>query len=516
MASWWVRSEFPYPAPEVHGWRTTGGLVGWEAHRSRTRLSGLPGVVRRMIRRHLMVLKLALMAADGISATVVFVVVSLVRFGDGDVAQLWRLIGIDVRIAALLFGFGWVGALWYLGLYRMRARWRLLTEAQDIAKATLVLAVVTLSTLFLFNQDQVSRLFLALLLVIQPLVTLAGRTSLRYAFGAIRQHGRNLRFMLVAGTGTLARDFADRVEARASLGIRVIGHLSVPGDAVVEVSRPILGTLDDLEAVLHSRVVDEVAVCLPPGAFLFTEPVSRLAADEGKTVRIPVDPTDDRRQSIKQEEFEGFLVRSMVHDHQHELGLVAKRLVDVAGALVGLVLLSPVLMATAMVISLRQGSTVLFRQTRVGLHGRPFTIYKFRTMVPNAEALLEDVAHLNMRNGHAFKALNDPRVTGLGVFLRRSSLDELPQLWNVLKGEMSLVGPRPPLPHEVARYDGWHRRRLSMKPGITGLWQVEARQEPEFDRWVEADLSYIDRWSLGLDFQILARTIPAVLTGTGR
>ena len=137
-------------------------------------------------------------------------------------------------------------------------------------------------------------------------------------------------------------------------------------------------------------------------------------------------------------------------------------------------------------------------------------------MVPDAEAHLDDVAHLNMRDGCAFKALEDPRVTGIGAHLRRFSLDELPQLWNVLKGDMSLVGPRPPLPHEVERYDVWHRRRLSMKPGITGLWQVEARQEPEFDRWVECDLSYIDRWSIGLDVKILVRTIPVVLLGTGR
>jgi exopolysaccharide biosynthesis polyprenyl glycosylphosphotransferase len=469
-----------------------------------------------MIRRHLLMLKLALMAADGVSATGVFVLVSFVRFGDGDVTELWRSMGIDVRIAAVLFGIGWVGALWFLGLYRMRERWRLLTEAQDIAKATLVVAIVTLSMLFLINQDQVSRLFLALLFLTQPLVTLAGRTSLRSAFGAVRQRGYNIRYMLVAGSGALARDFADCVEARPNLGIRVIGHLSEADDAPTLVSRPILGTLRDIEAVLHSRVVDEVAVCLSAAAAAYIEPVSRLAADEGKTVRIPTDAMEDRLQSVKQEEFDGFLVRSMVHDHQHELGLVAKRVVDIAGALVGLVFLSPVLLATATAIRLRQGSTVLFRQTRVGLHGRPFTIYKFRTMVPDAEARLRDVAHLNMRHGQAFKAFDDPRVTGIGVFLRRSSLDELPQLWNVLRGEMSLVGPRPPLPNEVEAYDPWHRRRLSMKPGITGLWQVEARQEPEFDRWVECDLSYIDRWSLGLDLRILARTIPAVLMGTGR
>jgi exopolysaccharide biosynthesis polyprenyl glycosylphosphotransferase len=468
-----------------------------------------------MIRRHLVMLKLALMVADWVSAAAVFGLVSLVRFG-GAPAEAWGLIGIDLRAAAVLFASGWVLTLWYLGLYRMAVRWRLLTEAQDIAKATLVVVILTLSTLFLLKQEDVSRLFLVLLFVAQPLVTLAGRTSLRYVFAAMRSRGYNTRYMLVVGTSKLAQDFADRVEARPTLGLRVIGHLSVPDETPSVVSRPMLGTLDEIEGVFHTRVVDEVAVCLEQSAAGYIEPVSRLAAEEGKTVRIPLDPRDERQPSVKHEEFDGFVVRSMVRDHQHELGLIAKRAIDVTGAIVGLVVLSPLLLATALAIRVRQGSTILFRQTRVGLHGRNFTIYKFRTMVPDAEARLGDVAHLNIRHGHAFKAYDDPRVTGIGAFLRRSSLDELPQLWNVLKGEMSLVGPRPPLPGEVERYDVWHRRRLSMKPGITGLWQVEARQEPEFDRWVECDLSYIDRWSLALDLRILARTIPVVLVGTGR
>ncbi len=165
---------------------------------------------------------------------------------------------------------------------------------------------------------------------------------------------------------------------------------------------------------------------------------------------------------------------------------------------------------------MRQGGPVLFRQTRIGLHGRPFTIYKFRTMVPGAEERLAEVRHLNERNSVAFKATNDPRTTPVGRWLRKTSVDELPQLWNVLNGSMSLVGPRPPLPHEVGEYDIWHRRRLSMKPGITGLWQVEARSEADFDKWVERDLVYIDGWSIWLDLKILMRTLPAVFAREGR
>jgi exopolysaccharide biosynthesis polyprenyl glycosylphosphotransferase len=271
-----------------------------------------------------------------------------------------------------------------------------------------------------------------------------------------------------------------------------------------------------MEEILHGRVVDEVAVCLPPTAAAYLEPITGVAANEGKTVRIPMAPVEEILPSALREEFDGFLVRSLIHDGQREVGLLVKRALDVACASTGLILLSPLMAAVALIVRFRDGKPILFRQTRTGLHGRPFTIYKFRTMVADAEERLDDVRHLNERNRVAFKATNDPRITRLGRFLRKTSIDELPQLWNVLTGSMSLVGPRPPLPTEVSEYDVWHRRRLSMKPGITGLWQVEARHEPDFDRWVERDLVYIDGWSIWLDFKILLRTVPAILAHGGR
>jgi exopolysaccharide biosynthesis polyprenyl glycosylphosphotransferase len=322
--------------------------------------------------------------------------------------------------------------------------------------------------------------------------------------------------MLVVGTGRLARDFADRVESRAGLGILVIGYLAVPGEPPGDLVRPVLGSIDEIEQVFHTNVVDEVAVCLEPAFLRYLDPVTRLATDEGRTVRVPIDPIGLPLPNAHEEEFDGFVVRSLVFDQGHELGLAVKRVADIAGSLVGLVVLSPLLLATALAIRLRDGPPVLFRQARAGLNGRPFTIHKFRTMVPDAEERLAEIQHLNERDRVAFKASDDPRITQLGRTLRATSLDELPQLWNVLKGEMSLVGPRPPLPGEVAAYDIWHRRRLSMKPGITGLWQVEARDEPGFDRWVERDLAYIDRWSLLLDLKILLRTVPAVIGRTGK
>lgn len=227
------------------------------------------------------------------------------------------------------------------------------------------------------------------------------------------------------------------------------------------------GALNDIERMLHSQAVDEAATACPSRPWC--------------TARI--------------------------------VALVLKRAIDVVGAAVGLVILSPLLLLVGGLVLVSEGTPILFRQERVGLHGRTFRMLKFRTMLPGAEARLAELEALNEVQGQAFKLSYDPRIAGVGRFLRRTSLDELPQLLNVLTGSMSLVGPRPALPLEVAAYDLWHRRRLSMKPGITGLWQVSARRETDFDRWVSLDLDYIDRWSLWLDFKIMLRTIPALLSG---
>src|SRR5439155_3028267 len=213
------------------------------------------------------------------------------------------------------------------------------------------------------------------------------------------------------------------------------------------------------------------------------------------------------------EEFDGIAIASLVYGPDRTLALVAKRLFVLSLASIALVILSPVLAMVAAWVRLRDGSGVLFSQVRVGLHGRPFTIHKFRTMVQDAEERYEEVVQLSDTTGPAFKMTNDPRITRTGATLRRFSLDELPQLWNVVRGDMSLVGPRPAPPREVAGYDLWHRRRLSMKPGITGLWQVRARRDEDFDRRASIDLEYIDRWSLLLDLRIIVETVPALVQG---
>jgi exopolysaccharide biosynthesis polyprenyl glycosylphosphotransferase len=297
----------------------------------------------------------------------------------------------------------------------------------------------------------------------------------------------------------------------------VIGHLQADAsDDGVELSRPLLGSVDELESILHTQIIDEVAVCLPFAMEELIEQCAFMCEQEGKTVRVPVAPVERVLAMARLEAIDGTGVYSLSNAPDRALALVAKRLIDVAGSAFLLVVLSPLLALIALLVKLDSGGPVFFWQERVGLHGRTFEVVKFRSMVAGAEEQQEDLAHRNQIKGQAFKLDRDPRTTRVGRFLRRASLDELPQLWNVLLGHMSLVGPRPPLPSEVADYDAWHRRRLSMKPGMTGLWQVGARREPEFDRWVEKDLEYIDQWSLWLDFKIIARTLPAMLTGEGR
>jgi exopolysaccharide biosynthesis polyprenyl glycosylphosphotransferase len=464
-----------------------------------------------MIRRYITALRLSFMLVDAATAALLFIALSVSRFGPG-YRELWASVGVNAFVAAAAYGTGWVITLWVLGLYRLRARWSARTELVDILRAALFLAVAAFTLLFLFKLPNVSRLFLVMLFGAQIALGVGSRLVVRRVFEELRSRGYNTRYMLVVGAGPAARSFADRVQRRRELGLVVVGHLS-DGEIDPRLGRPILGRLQDIEDALHSGVIDEVAICLPASDFALIEPVTRLCEEEGKIVRIPLETVGLTLPGGRTEDFDGIQVLSLVYGPDRALALIGKQAADIILAALALILLSPLLAGVALAIAVLEGRPILFRQTRVGLHGRPFVVNKFRTMVPDAEARLSEMEALNEIRGHAFKVTDDPRLTRVGRFLRATSLDELPQLWNVVLGQMSLVGPRPPLPREVSGYNLWHRRRLSMKPGITGLWQVQARREEEFDRWVELDLAYIDRWSILLDLKIMLRTIPAMLTG---
>jgi exopolysaccharide biosynthesis polyprenyl glycosylphosphotransferase len=463
-------------------------------------------------------LRLFLAGADIVLALIVVAGATNIRFGQ---ALSWPTEGStslpDPHMAATVFVAMWVAVLWAQGLYRGKARWTRRGELTAVLRATLIQLVLTLSLLYVFKYPDVSRLLLIVIFPSLALAALGIRMAVRQFLILLRDHGRNVRYMLVVGANPRANAFADLVECHPELGLVVVGHLKAdPSDGGVILSRPLLGMIEDIEQILHTQIVDEVAICLPLSMEDMIEEMVSICQEEGKVIRMPVAPFGRNFSTSRIETVDGVGVFSLAKGPDKTVDLLLKRLLDIVGSAILLVVLSPFMAGIALAIKLDSKGPIFFRQERVGLHGRPIGLVKFRSMCKGAEKQLSELMADNEINGHAFKLSDDPRTTRIGRILRRTSLDELPQLWNVLRGQMSLVGPRPPLPTEVANYDVWHRRRLSMKPGITGLWQVGARRSQEFDHWVQQDLTYIDSWSLWLDLKIIARTVPAVLTGTGR
>jgi exopolysaccharide biosynthesis polyprenyl glycosylphosphotransferase len=465
-----------------------------------------------VIRRHALTFRMVLVSADALVAIVALWFAATLRFGSGGLAIVADRFP-DPMPAGATYIAGWVGVLWLRGLYRPRTRLTVRREILDVAGATITFGVIGLAVLYFSKEWDLSRALIVVLLPTLAVGAIASRFLIRTILMWLRAAGKNTRFMLVAGTGPAAERFANLVEGRLELGLQVIGHLVENGHPVSAVSRPILGGLADFERVMHERIVDEVAICLTPDHWEHVDDLASIASEEGKIVRIPsVFPLHSVAMGPA-EAIGEMAVRSIVRGPDRVVGLAGKRLLDVAGSALALAVFALPMGLIALLIRLDSPGPALYRQARVGIHGRPFGMLKFRSMVDGAEAQLDDLRSRNVINGHAFKLPDDPRITRLGRFLRRTSMDELPQFWNVLRGQMSLVGPRPPLPAEVRRYDVWHRRRLSMTPGMTGLWQVRGRREPDFNRWVEYDLNYIDSWSFWLDVKILAQTIPAMIAG---
>jgi exopolysaccharide biosynthesis polyprenyl glycosylphosphotransferase len=424
---------------------------------------------------------------------------------------------LETHLWLLLFvGAAWLPLLWRWGLSRAQRTDRPALELWKLLKAVVVGTLAIVGVIVARKFDP-SRGFLALFVGIDFfLLTLFRMLAISIAHHQ-RKRGYDRVYVLVVGTGKAARRHVQELREHPEWGLEVRGLLSeAPKLALNEVAGVGLkGSLSDLPDLLRREVVDEVHFAVSRRTLERLDAAVRACDEMGVTVRIVMSLVGQLNSRPSLEHLGGAALLTLSSAPRDELGLVVKRAFDVLASAVALVAASPVMLAASALIKLTSPGPAVFRQKRSGMSGRVFTLYKFRTMVVNAEALKTQLAAWNEMDGPVFKIRDDPRVTAVGRILRKLSIDELPQLWNVLRGDMSIVGPRPPIPAEVEKYERWQRRRLSMRPGITCIWQVSGRNTVDFRRWMEMDLEYIDNWSLGLDLKILLKTIPAVLSSRG-
>jgi exopolysaccharide biosynthesis polyprenyl glycosylphosphotransferase len=339
---------------------------------------------------------------------------------------------------------------------------------------------------------------------------------LRLTTSWLRRREVPIEHVVVAGIGPLGRHTGLEIRDRADHH-RVFGYVRYDDEQPHDrLPAPILGTIRDLEDLLKKHVVNEVYLAGNRESHR-TEMQSAIRVLERFGIPFAL-PAAGFRFGRARPEHEHAVADGYVHYlsvRRKPVQAVIKRAFDMASSAVALAMLSPLLLAVGALVKITSRGPIFFRQERVGLHGRTFNMLKFRSMVVDAEALKARLMSANEQEGPVFKMKRDPRITAIGRFIRKFSIDELPQLINVLRGEMSIVGPRPPIPSEVAKYEAWQRRRLSVRPGLTCVWQVSGRNEISFEEWMYLDMQYIDHWNLAQDFQLILKTVPVVLSGKG-
>jgi exopolysaccharide biosynthesis polyprenyl glycosylphosphotransferase len=402
------------------------------------------------------------------------------------------------------------------GLYAPIAGSRASHELRLVVQACINAGLLLCGALYLFRAVEVSRV-LVVLLVASSAVTL----SVRRAAGRLSRYrqfeqGIELRNVVILGTNQLSLALSRHLQYHIRLGYRFVGFVNATGTTVSPEIAPeqILGGIEKIRQLTRQHFVDEVVI----GEFCPTEQAIRLVEDArelGIDVRAVAGYYGELTTNAPVEYLGIFPMSALHRSEPRAAGLFCKRVVDIVLSLTALVAAAPLMALIALAVKIDSEGPVFYVSDRIGKRGRVFRCFKYRTMVKNAEDMKKDLAAHNEREGILFKMRNDPRITRLGRFLRKYSLDELPQFVNVLRGEMSIVGPRPPIATEVEKYDLEHFRRLEVMPGLTGLWQVQARHDPSFAKYIELDTAYVENWSLWLDFKILLRTADVVLRGTG-
>jgi exopolysaccharide biosynthesis polyprenyl glycosylphosphotransferase len=332
----------------------------------------------------------------------------------------------------------------------------------------------------------------------------------------VRREFGSPRYVMIVGLGDAAQRLGRELENASAYGVRLTGFLAEsesPVEMELDQKYPVR-LLSDLPDLLKKHVIDEIIFAVDSRRLAELEEIFLLCDEEGVRTRVAIDFFPHVNSEVYLDRLGPAPLLTFSSTPHDEIRLLIKRLTDIVLAGVALIVLTPVMLAVALIIRLTSPGPAIFRQVRCGLNGRKFVFYKFRSMQENAHEMRESLKHLSQRD-LAMKIPNDPRLTGVGRWLRKFSVDEWPQLWNVVKGDMSLVGPRPAVPEEVEQYQRWQRRRLRMRPGLTCLWAVCGRDAVDFETWMKLDMQYIDSWSLALDWKIILRTIPQVISGRG-
>lgn len=465
------------------------------------------------------------MIADVVTVFADVVLATLYKLHTGPMAaarDFWRgtlIHGRSMRILlALFFGFVLILILTSLRLrlYSPKLLNSFLHEQRLSLQACFTSSLLLTGTLYLVHAEDIPRT-IVLVTVCLVTVTLSMRRAIyRLLLYRRFERGVGTRNVLIVGTGPEAHALRHHMESIRHLGYTFKGFIDIPGSSsrFTPASGDVVGTLDTLFQNARKQFVDEIFFTTPCERGMVQD-VLEKARVHGIDLRVVPDMYDGLAWNSPLEYIGQFPTIPLHCGHVPVMGLFLKRSIDIAFSLLVLVLLSPVLLVLAVATKLDSRGPVFYWSDRIGKKGRVFRCAKFRTMVQDAEGLRGDMMHMNERDGVLFKISNDPRITKVGHFLRKYSLDELPQFFNVLRGDMSIVGPRPPIASEVREYKLSHLRRLDVTPGITGLWQVQARQDPSFDSYISLDVAYIENWSLWLDLKIIARTIGVVFSGTG-
>jgi exopolysaccharide biosynthesis polyprenyl glycosylphosphotransferase len=453
-----------------------------------------------------------------------FALATVSVLGESHAVSVAGFFSVRVKIGNFFIFLGLL-MLWHtlfsaFGLYESRRLSSPGADSRDILMAASLGTLCLYVAAMILHIRMATPTFLVVFWVLSTLMLVCSRLVLRVLLVQTRLRGRNLRDMLIVGTNSRAIEFAHKMQITPELGYRVIGFADCQWAGIGEFRQTgysLACDLDSLPEFLRKNVVDEVVIALPIRSF--HEDASRIATvceEQGIIFRVLSNLFNLKLARAHAEELEGDPWITHYAGICEGWPLVMKRALDFLVALVTLIVLSPIMLLAALLIKITSPGPIFFKQERIGQNKRKFTIYKFRSMIIDAEKKMQHIERLNEVSGPVFKIKLDPRVTTIGKFLRKTSIDELPQLVNVLKGNMSLVGPRP-LP--VRDYEGfsedWHRRRFSVRPGITCLWQIGGRSSIPFEKWMELDMQYIDKWSFWLDLKILAMTIPAVVKGFG-